>query len=525
MLKNNNIIINTALCIFAAMLSVSCLLEKDGPSAAVQGVMVEMNVSAPGMTKAEYEDATDAEKVINTLRVYAFYGNRLAGYTSRESTALGEPFYMDLELPATGKHNVDFYLIANEEEMADGNSVLQLSENMTISQLESIRFTGLVNRTAIPMYCKKTEVEINVDAVTEQPNTADGHEGHFILADPVTFELEIPLVKLSVYAAKSDGAAGNPEIISVDFLAKGTRQYSYLFEQQDAVLDAVNPRANNRNLLTSSVSVTKAVVKGSSAVGVPANYTPVVEGAYFPEVREGLDFEDPAYRWNTFTGAAEDEGRAAVLFITYTLGGEDRSVRPAYLYLPRMDRSNHIKICILINAEGQILINYSVADWDWDESRMQNWFFDYPTHTYVWHVIPEDEDDFQAKPGMAAVMSASTPFKGYFRMTYPESDKWTPTLEGLNASYCDVSVFNERTGDKVFDSDEPAPLPVSEDWFRIEVYPRAGYMNPNDFVNLAITYTPGGSTESEYLLVNGSYPEFFWDGSTSENYVTITMVN
>jgi hypothetical protein len=44
-------------------------------------------------------------------------------------------------------------------------------------------------------------------------------------------------------------------------------------------------------------------------------------------------------------------------------------------------------------------------------------------------------------------------------------------------------------------------------------------------VNLAITYTPGGLTESEYMLINGSYPNYLWDGSTSENYVTITMVN
>ena len=55
--------------------------------------------------------------------------------------------------------------------------------------------------------------------------------------------------------------------------------------------------------------------------------------------------------------------------------------------------------------------------------------------------------------------------------------------------------------------------------------PKTGYMDMNDVVNLAITYVPGGLSESEYLLINGSYGDFFWDGSTSENYVTITMVN
>lgn len=520
----NNIIRNTAFCIFAAMLSVSCLLEKEGESVEMQGVMVQMSVSAPGMTKVSYEDPTAAEKVINTLRVYAFYGDRLAGYAFRQATSLGEPFYMDLELPAAGIHNVDFYLIANEKQMAYENDVVSLSENMTRSRLEDLKFTGLVNGGAIPMYCKSLDVAINVDAVTDVPNTVDGHEGHFMLADPITFILERSLAKLSVYAAKIEGAAGSPEILSVDLLAKGTRQYSYLFEQTDAVLDAVHARANNRQMLSSKVVVGKSVVKGTAAADNPENYTTVVDGAYLPEVREGLAYDDPGYRWNTFSGAAEDEARAAVLYIRYSMG-ENHTILPAYVYLPCIERNHHIKVCILINAEGQIMINYTVADWDWDSDKMLDWFFDYPTHTYLWHSIPQDEDDFHKKPGMSATMSASAPFKGYFQMTYPDTDKWTPTLEGLHAMHCEVKAFNERTGDQVFDSAAPAPLSVSDDWIRIEVHPRPGYMDSGDVVNLAITYTPSGMTESEYLLINGSHPDYFWNNSNSENYVTITMVN
>jgi hypothetical protein len=129
------------------------------------------------------------------------------------------------------------------------------------------------------------------------------------------------------------------------------------------------------------------------------------------------------------------------------------------------------------------------------------------------------------KPSQGAQMSDTKPFEGYFQMTYPTSDKWTPTLEGLHSSDANISVYNIRTGEKVFSSSNPVQLPVSEDWFRIEVLPKTGHMVAGEFVNLAITYTPGGLLESEYLLINGSYPDFFWDGSTSENYVTITMVN
>ena len=145
-----HIIKNTALCFLAAMLTVSCLSEKEGPSSERQNVMIQMSVSTGAQTKAQ---STEEEETINSLRVYAFYGDKLAGFTKRQATALDEPFYMDLELPQTGTCNVAFYLIANEAEMADQEGTVQLSNNMTKAQLESIRFTGLVHRNILPMYC------------------------------------------------------------------------------------------------------------------------------------------------------------------------------------------------------------------------------------------------------------------------------------------------------------------------------------------------------------------------------------
>ena len=517
----NNIIRNTALCILAAMLTVSCLLEKEGPSVGMQGVMIEMSVSAPGMTKATYEDPTAAEKVINTLRVYAFYNDRLAGYASRAATALGEPFYMDLELPETGTHDVDFYLVANEGEMALENGVVQFSENMTKAQLEAVRYTGLVHRNALPMYCSLT-VAVNVDNVSSAANTEPGHEGHFILNEPVTFELSRSLAKLSVYAAKVKDAATNPQILNVELLKEGTREYSYLFEQEETVLDAISSRANPRSFLSSSVAVTKELVRGSAAAEDPANYDQVVSGIYLPEVSAGTDLStgNASYKWNV---DSEDEG-AAVLHIEYALG-EGMERLDGYVYLPRVNRNHHVKVCILINAEGQIIINYVVADWNWDEENMQNWFFDYPTHSYIWPSIPQSDEDLHNKPSAAATMSETQPFTGYFQMTAPSSDKWTPTLEGLNASNGSIKVYNNTTNNLVFESEAPQPIDVSEDWFRIEVYPKQGYLDAGDVVNLAVTYTPGGFTESEYLLINGAYQDYFWPGSSNENYVTITLVN
>ena len=505
----SNLIIRSAACIFAVMLSVSCLLEKEGHSDQMQGVMIQMSVSSGELTKAE---PTVSEETINSLRVYAFYGDRLAGYASRQKTSLDEPFYMDLQLPESGNHDVEFYLIANEAEMAYENGLVQFSENMTKSQLEAVKYTGLKHNQVLPMYCKQTET-INVDAVSPQANTQSGHQGHVILSQKITFSLSRSLAKLSVYAAKMQGTSVQPEILSVDLLANGTREYSYLFPQTEETLNAVVSRQTNRTLLDAPVTVVNEVEKGSDEALDPANYTTIFTGKYLPEVTYGSS------SWNQSSG----NDREAVLHVRFTFDGAQ--IRNGYVYLPPVERNQHIKVCILISAEGQIMINYVVADWDWDEDKMQNWFFDYPTHSYIWHEIPFSADDLKTRPEKAATMSETSPFVGYFQMTYPESDKWTPTLEGLHASHCNIEVYNDWTKEKVFSSDDPTPLPVSEDWYRIEVSPKVGYMALSDKVNLAITYTPGGMTESEYLLINGSHPNYFWEDSTSENYITITMVN
>ena len=341
--KFNNIIRNTAVCIFAAMLSVSCLLEKDGSAVQMQSVMVEMNVSSEAMTKAQ---GTPAENAINTLRIYAFYGNKLAGHAYRNDVTAGNSFYMDLELPAEGKHNVDFYLVANEGEMSYESAAVQLTDKMTKSQLEAIKFTGLQTGAALPMYCQQQE-EIDVEAVMGENNEA-GHNGHPILANALTFKLTRSVAKLSVYAAKSDASAGNPMILGVTLLSQGTRMYNYLYPQADDVLETIASRPDDRALLKEACEVKAAVEKGSSAADNPANYTEVVAGRYLAEVSEGFAYNDPSYHWLDFNGSDEDLDRVGMLHVEYSLGeGLDR--RHAYLYLPKVVRNHHIIFCIFIN--------------------------------------------------------------------------------------------------------------------------------------------------------------------------------
>ena len=519
----NNIFFKIALFILAACTSLSCM-EKEGPSADRQSVMIELKVFADGMNTKATEAPTESEKAINSLRVYAFYGDRQAGYIQRQSTALGEPFYMDLELPETGIHNVDFYLIANESEMAYENGLVQLSENMTKAQLEAIRFTGLTEGTSLPMYCRHLAEPINVDAVTDASNTAAGHEGHFVLANPVEFTLERSLAKLSVHAARVEGATVVPRIGNISLLAKGTREYSYLFPQTVEVLDGISQGANNRVVSADVVQVTSSVAKGSSEAADPANYTEVVSGFYLPEVREGLPYDDPAYRWNTFTGAEEDAARSAVLHVEYSMA-EGQELKNAYVYLPCIKRNSHIKVCILISAEGNVIINYVVADWE--DNEMPDLRFDYPSHTYLLESIPAAGESAPSHASKEAQMSETVPFRGYFQMTYPENDNWTPTLLGLNASECRIRVYDHTGNIEVPGSQWP--IQASEDWYMIEVSPNAGHMEPGETVKLAISYTATGFETIEYMMINGTDQSFYWPYHNSAeqdaDYVIITMVN
>ncbi len=509
-----NIMKNTALAIIVAVFATGCISEKYEVSD-LQNVMIQINVSsADEMTRAT-ETPVASEQTINTLRIYAFRGSRLCGYYYQGSAYVG-PILMDLELP-DGESDVDFYLIANEAEMAYENGLVSLSERMSREQLEQIKFTALTHRTVLPMYCKSTKT-IDASDFSDEIIRPAGHEGHLKINQQVDFVLTRSLAKLSVHAAKALGAATDPKILKVDLLNTGTRQYSYLFPQTEVVLDAVPTRANDRFFLDSDVKITKEVEKGSSAAADPASYDPVVEGCYLPEVSAGFTADDPSYRWDVSSG----EEKEAVLYVEYVLGDETEILR-RYVYLPRVERNDHIKVCIIINAEGQLIINYVVADWNVEDANMNNWFFDYPTHSYIRHEIPQSNNDLEQRPSSPAVMSETNPFIGYFQMTYPDNDTWKPTLTGLESSNATIKVYREDI--LVFTSEAPQSLPVSEHWYRIEVSPIVGTMEEGDRVNLAITYTPSGLEETEYLLINGSYQNYFWPGSDDENFVTITMVN
>lgn len=507
--KVNDILLNITILFLSALMSVSCLLEKEGPEADIQSVMIQISISAGELTRTV---PTDEEMTINTVRIYAYYGDRLAGYLLRQETSAGDPFYMDLQLPESGIHDVRFYIIANEGQMFYENRPVVLSENMTMDQLEAIRFSSIAGSSVLPMYCVKTE-SINVDAVTDVPVPESGHDGHFVLAQKVRFSLTRSVAKLSVYAAKTPGSS-DPSIRSIRLLASGTREYSYLFDQNDEKLGAIPSGVNDRIFLSSDVNVSKEVVKGSQAAQNPDNYDYITGGHYIAETACGSDV------WNVSSGDRNE----AVIHVEYsvTAGGP---LKNAYIYLPRIVRNTHFKVNILINAEGQIIVDYVVADWE--DNVMSDIRFDYPTHSYLRHNVPVSQEDLASSPSGPAQMSETAPFVGYFQMTYPENDAWTPTLIGLNASECTLNVY-DYTG-QVEVPNTQWPIQASDEWYMVTVRPKTEHIKPGDEVMLAISYRATGFENIEYMMINGSESNFYWPyaGTSLQDadYVIITMVN
>lgn len=489
MQKFNNIILIAAALVSAAIISVSCM-EKEDASAQMQSVMIELSVSSEGMTKAV---PTASETAINSLRIYAFYGERLAGYAEKGTVIEDTPFYMNLELPAAGTHQVDFYVVANEDQMAYQNGKVILSEDMTRSQLESIRFTGLTSGDALPMYGLQKE-DINVDEITSE----------LILTQKVQLHLSRSLAKISLYAAKVQGTSVIPQILDTKILAAGTRTYSYLFPQSQETLSAIAPRPNDRTIHSSAVDVNAEVAKGSNEAKDASNYDMVQADAYLPEVN------------------SED----VVLRVEYAMspGGE---IRTGFVYMPQIVRNTHYKVCILISAEGQLIINYEVMPWE--DNVISEIHFDYPTHSYLREAIPSTESDLAVKPSGPAQMSESKPYEGYFQMTYPSNDSWTPTLMGPQAGNCTVTVFQQ---DGLVEQEVPQdqwPIEASPKWYRIAVTPDPMKVEAGDEVRLAVTYKAAGLETIEYMLINGSYQEYYWpyagESQQDANYVIITMVN
>ena len=499
MQKTFNIILKVVIAVFAATVSAACVTEKFDTSTGLQNVMLQVNIEAGEMTKT---DPTAAESVINSVRIYAFRTDGTQVGHFYRATASDDPIVMDLTLPMKGIYDVKFHVFVNEGSM-DFMDNFAFTEKMTQAQLSAAKFHNVIPTGGFPMYCVQEE-SVNVENLSQSVNSSYDHRNHDYLAQQVTFKLIRPIAKISVYAAiVKGGTAGSVSVGRVEFVKNGTRAYNYLLPQSDEVLTGVPLRSGSFEFISRPVALMKTIDKADeSDIKNPDNYNLIVADQYLAETETGGN------NWQTMVS-----DRQALLHVEYTLG-TDGIIQHGYVYLPKIVRNHHYKVCILINSEGGFIINYTVADWD--DADMTELWFDYPMHSYL-RVAPNETDE----PAAPASMSTVQPFIGYFKMSYPIEETWTPVL--LNhVTESELKVY------KVGSETSPLSYPVKADpdnWYKIVVTPSAS-LEAGEEVELAITYSPQGSMDKyEYLMINGSQNNYHWPyaGTSDPNKVIIKV--
>ena len=526
---------------FAALISVlvvafSCISKKDHldiEQNRLATVLMKFNVSQGDEQVKSAAGLTQTEKVINTLRIYAFTDGKNVGHYYQGSS-VKEDILMDITMinvnTTTGKQNIKFYVIANETSMVVEETIPQLNEMTTEQELNDYRFIAMNESEGIPMFCCDT-VMLNmkafrsVNTILANDNTT-GHEGHYILARTLDFMLKRPIGKISFMAAKK--SSSTPDVIfnSITLLASGTRQYNYLMPQDENLLKTLSPGLNDRPFFNSNspYTVTSTVGDGHEEIA----------SMYCAELPFG------SQEWNV-----PNDENSAVLKVEYSMG-QGADIRNTYIYLPPILRNQWAKVMCTISGEGQIVVRYTVKDWnlvigsDEDGDGEEDYIvFDYPTHTYILPSLPTQDTPYpdpdpNGGPAVKPYMSVQNPFCGYFQILYPEGQKWSPTIvrvENSNAQVSDytIKVYKvDKYGNEVEITNNNETYGLNDDqssYFKIQVIPTEA-KNVGAQVYLGITADIQGFGHAEYLLINGSQAESFWpkEGGNDPSVLIITQV-
>lgn len=470
-------------------------------------VLLQMSVGTRAVTETD-GTLTDAESAIHTLRVYAFVDGQPAGhfytpdYAALEDAAgtasgAAKHFLMDIKMYSLGSRDVDFYVIANEEAMVTaGSAPAGFNENTTEAELNRFTFTSLNldkgMALGLPMCCKKTETIDFADDDSNNPQTIPGHEGHTLLAQKLSFELERPVGKIGVFAAKPIGEEGMLTITGLSVTRSRFVNYLMLPADLEDAYDNEGSAAAPRDLTTVEGSITAQVASGETDA---SKYTPVQAEAYYP-------FENP---WGSSNWSLAGSPRGNILTIRYKYD-TDSQERTGIVYLPPIVRNTYYMVCCQLSNSGKIMVNYSVADWD-DSERYELEFdapeYTLPTQSYPVVTGPPYSDmpkvyyngDPDAKEGTFSIN---------FSIEGPTGQVWTPTL--LNATDADYQITVTQNGSPV-----AAPYLASADPYEITI--RA--LRPDNVgktLELAISYTPQWDPSgTSLLMINGnSESELHW---------------
>ena len=362
-----NILKRSLLVLSVWVMATSCIFDKMDNSEKLQNVFIQVNVDAEEMTKSTPALEAGAESAIKSIRIYAFNNGQLSGHFFRE-TVSSEPIIMDLLLPYSGTHNVDFYVIANESGIDAATGSPAISKNTTQEQLKEICMKGVANPSTngLPMFYNDV-VGINVDNIR---NTTDElHEDHYWLVQQLDVDLVRPFSKIGVFVAEVEqGSAvyetASPKLTITDVQISNVMAQGYLFD--------VNSATTYTSDFTGGTDVQVVNVIGEQngeAISNSDNYTEVMAPHYFFENGFG------GTTWSSgivdsSTDFTQVSQGAVLVKIGYSFDSGATS-QHVYVKMPELERNFFYKVmCRFSPVGGHQEILISINEWN------------YTTHTY-----------------------------------------------------------------------------------------------------------------------------------------------
>ena len=362
-----NIIKKSLLVLFVWVMATSCIFDKMDNSEKLQSVFIQVNVNADEMTKSTPALEAGAESAIKSIRIYAFYNGQLSGHFLRE-TVSSDPIIMDLLLPYSGTHNVDFYVIANEAAIDAATDSPVIGKGISQEQLKAICLKGIENPSTngLPMFYNGV-VGINVDNIR---NTTDElHQEHYWLVQQLDVDLVRPVSKIGVYVAEVEQGSAvyettSPKLTITDVQISNVIAKGYLFDE--------NTASTYTSDFTHATDVQVVNVIGEQngdAISNSDNYTEVVAPCYFFENGNG------GKTWSSgiveaSTDLSQISQGATVVKIGYSFDSGATS-KYVYVKMPEIERNIFYKVmCRFSPVGGHQEILISIKEWN------------YTSHTY-----------------------------------------------------------------------------------------------------------------------------------------------
>lgn len=431
--KSINIILKVAAAVLAMLLATSCIFEKEEIAGKKRDVMVLLDINTVGMvaTRAaedeaeaegdEAEDTTEMptpeEEALNTVRVYAYDSNDiLIGYADN-SAANDGVFHMVLRVPeGLETIDADFYVVANEASMQNGENPIALYQNSSKQDLMNLTFNALTG-TALPMYGVEENVTLYLNKGVQHLNEIKGHKPGFQLNQDINITLTRSLAKIAVYAAE-EGTSANNNVTINSITFKEIINSGYLFENAN-----LPQTTGNVVLSETSVTVTKKLNRADE------------------------DFDAKRVNVNNFTQVAaptyiSENPAGKKLVINYTTGSGDKE---AEIEMPEIERNTFYKVLCLVKANGEMTLELVVAEWEEEEQVIA--FEDNVTletgSRWTGDIIDTSDETGKSYKFKTANVDQIATFE--FTLKTPVGGTWHAILDGdiQSFSFSDVTVYDE----------------------------------------------------------------------------------